>query len=241
MKLINKKNTTYYTDSPFTVFEIDNFLEEKEYNNLLKTFPKENLFGNSTEGNAIDPDNPIYLEHLNNYPVWKNFIDKLHSPKFLEMAYFFSLVPNIRSRGFRALKKWTYKDIKFPFNKLFKRVSIEAHFTILRKNEYLNPHTDATSKLLSMIFYFAEEKTKLSDNGTEFWKNVKNFDAWKNWHNKHIVDEEMLKEFKLENEIFFKSILVGFIKNDISWHSVINFYNNTDEIRKAFVINIRSK
>ena len=27
MKLINKKNTTYYTDSPFTVFEIDNFLE----------------------------------------------------------------------------------------------------------------------------------------------------------------------------------------------------------------------
>ena len=90
MKLINKKNTTYYTDSPFTVFEIDNFLEEKEYNNLLKTFPKENLFGNSTEGNAIDPDNPIYLEHLNNYPVWKNFIDKLHSPKFLEMAYFFS-------------------------------------------------------------------------------------------------------------------------------------------------------
>tara|TARA_B100001057_G_scaffold500955_1_gene619202 strand:+ start:40445 stop:41185 length:741 start_codon:yes stop_codon:yes gene_type:complete len=246
MRSITKKNTTYYTNSPFTVFEIDNFLEENEYYNLLKTFPKEDLFGNSTEGNAIDPDNPIYLEHLGKYPVWKNFIDKLNSQRFINTAYFFSLIPNIKSRGLKAFKKWTQEDIKFPLNKLLKRVSVEAHFTILRKNEHLNPHTDATSKLLSMIFYFAEDKTKLSKNGTEFWKNVKNFDYWKNWNNRHIVDNKELEKFKKENEIFFKSTfeknkLVGFIKNDISWHSVTNFYNNTDEIRKAFVINIRSK
>ena len=46
---------------------------------------------------------------------------------------------------------------------------------------------------------------------------------------------------KFFSKVYLKNKLVGFIKNDISWHSVINFYNNTDEIRKAFVINIRSK
>ena len=143
MKLI-KKNTTYYTDSPFTVFEIDNFLEEKEYNNLLKLFLKKTYLVIQQRVMLLIQITQFILNTLTIIPFGKNFIDKLHSPKFLEMAYFFSLVPNIKSRGFRALKKWTYKDIKFPFNKLFKRVSIEAHFTILRKNEYLNPHTDAT-------------------------------------------------------------------------------------------------
>ena len=246
MKDINQKNTTYYTNNPFTVFEIDNFLNDKEYLDLLKSFPNENLFGASKEGNAINPDNPVYSKHLKKYPEWKIFIDKLNSDKFINSAYLFSLKANIKSRGLRALRKWTTKNFIFPLNKIFKRVSVEAHFTVLRKGEYLNPHTDATSKLLSMIFYFAEDNTKLSENGTEFWKNIKNLNNWRNWNNEHIVSEEEIKKFKIENEIFFKSKfkknkLVGFVKNDVSWHSVMNFYNDTNEVRKAFVINIRSK
>ena len=132
------------------------------------------------------------------------------------------------------------------FKKFFRKVSVEAHFTIQRKGEHLHLHTDAKSKLLSMIFYFADENTNIPNSGTEFWKCNKNSNLWKNWENKHITNKDELNKFKLDNEVFFKSIfeknkLVGFIKTDNSWHSVLDHNIQEGEVRRAFVINIREK
>ena len=89
MKLINKKNTTYYTDSPFTVFEIDNFLEEKEYNNLLKTFPKENLFVIQQRVMLLIQITQFILNTLTIIPFGKILLINYILQNFLEMAYFF--------------------------------------------------------------------------------------------------------------------------------------------------------
>ena len=244
MKEISKKNTSFYTNEPFTVFEIKNFLADENYLELLKTFPIEKKFGNSKDGNVIDPTTEYYVDHLEKNEIWKNFILSLNNEKFISEAYMFSLLPSIKARGLRALKKWTVKEKNFLFKKFFRKVSVEAHFTIQRKREYLHLHTDAKSKLLSMIYYFADENTNIQNSGTEFWKNIKNPNLWKNWENKHIVDKNELDKFKLDNKVFFKSIfeknkLVGFIKSENSWHSVLDHNIEEGEVRRAFVINIR--
>jgi len=243
MKYINKKNTSFLTNKPFTIFEVKNFLSEDFYLKLYNSFPEQKYFGKSSHGNVIDTDNLYFKQHLQKFSVWVDFFKFLNSKKFINSAYTFALIPNLKSRGLRALKKWTIRNLFFPLNKFYRSVKVETYFTIQRKNEHLRPHTDAPSKLLSMIFYFPDINSDVDNMGTEFWKVNKNKTLWKNWKNSHLPDDQ-LKNFKNDNELFFRSKfeknkLVGFVKNDISWHSVLNNSNADNQIRKALVINIR--
>ena len=112
-------------------------------------------------------------------------------------------------------------------------------------DEFIPPHTDAKTKLLSLIFYMPETIFDSSQGGgTNFWKIKENFLPWRNWGNKHILDEEQFLKFKEANKVFFAceykpNKIIGFIKSDVSWHSVpkINFLEN--QRRRAFTINIR--
>ena len=244
MKNLHKKNVDYLIQQPFTIFEIKNFLPEDIYLTLYKNFPEDHSFGKSKEGNVISPKDPFYEEHINKNPVWKIFIEELNSEQFINNAFKFALIPSLKSRGIKALKKWTKKKFLFPFSKFFRKIDVEIHFTIQRMGEHLSPHTDAPTKLLSMIFYFPDENIDPVNSGTEFWISKKNHDLWKNWENKHINSEDELGKFKEDNEIFYKSMfeknkLVGFVKNNVSWHSVLNNNNRGDQLRKALVINIR--
>ena len=244
MKNLHKANVDYLIHRPFTVFEIKNFLSEEKYLELLETFPNTKNFGNSKEGNVIDPGSAYYEDHLNKNKGWNNFISLLNNQKFIDNAYKFALIPSIRARGIKAIKKWTLREKGYLLKKFFRRVTVEAHFTIQRRGEFLNLHTDAKSKLLSMIYYFADDNSNLKNAGTEFWVNKKNYLPWKNWENKHITSKDRINKFKLENEVFFKSNfeknkLVGFIKTNNSWHSVLDHNITAGEVRRAFVINIR--
>ena len=103
------------------------------------------------------------------------------------------------------------------------------------------PHTDATSKLFSMIYYFANDNwTEKEDGNTNFWDIKQNFSKWLNWKNLHIKDENY-NDFINDNYIWHKSIftknkMVGFIKSDRSWHSVDNI--NLKEGSAREVLNI---
>ncbi len=243
MKLINKKNLSFLIKKPFIVFEINNFLEPKRYEELLKNFPSEDLFYNfSDQGSVIEPSDEIFKNKIIIKKIWKDFFDELNSKNFIESAYQFSLISNIKSRGLKALKKWTTSTNKS--NLFYKQVKVEIYFTLLKKGNFLTPHTDAQSKLLSTILYFDDDLNSLTDAGTEFWKNESNEKYWENWENKHLKDKMEIEKFKNENKIFHKSKfeknkLVGFIKTAYSWHSILNPNIKDSQTRKALVINIR--
>ena len=171
----------------------------------------------------------------------ERFFDELNSKNFIESAYRFSLVSNIKSRGLKALKWWTTSNNKSNF--FYREVKVEIYFTLLEKENFLTPHTDAQSKLISTILYFDDDLNPLPMAGTEFWKNISNEKYWKNWENKHLKKNE-IEKFKKENKIFYKSKfeknkLVGFIKSAYSWHSILDPNIKNYQTRKALVINIR--
>ena len=94
-----------------------------------------------------------------------------------------------------------------------------------------------------MVYYLSDDDNEVL-NGTEFWKINKNINKWKNWNNKHLKTELELKNFYEDCEVVHKSNfksnkLVGFVKNDISWHSVMNLAGNENLLRKTFNLYIR--
>ena len=60
--------------------------------------------------------------------------------------------------------------------------------------------------------------------------------------NEHIKDKETEEKLKKNSKIFFipfiKKNLYGFIRNDLSWHTVEPFFVNENFIRKSININL---
>ena len=85
MKLISKKNLSFLVEKPFTVFEINDFLDSKRYEELLKNFPSKDMFSNfSDQGSVIEPSDEIFKNQIINKRIWKDFFDELNSKNFIE-------------------------------------------------------------------------------------------------------------------------------------------------------------
>ena len=237
--------TDFYKSKPFTVFEINNFCSDDLYLNLKKDFPNKSYFTDNIKPSSKDIftcQDPEFKKFLKKSSSWNYFYENIKNENFIKSAYFFSLIPSLKSRGLKALKIWTLKKPKSMIKKLFFReVEILFNFFRITKNKKVMPHTDATSKLFSMIYYFANDNwTEKEDGNTNFWDIKQNFSKWLNWKNLHIKDENY-NDFINDNYIWHKSIftknkMVGFIKSDRSWHSVDNI--NLKEGSAREVLNI---
>ena len=74
------------------------------------------------------------------------------------------------------------------------------------------------------IIFLKNRILKKEGGNTIFWKNIKNQVKWNNWENRHIRIDEY-EDFKSDHIAFHEAKysqnkLVGFVKSDISWHSV---------------------
>ena len=246
MKNLTKKNCTFYTDKPFTVFEIDDFLPQEQFSSLINSFPDKKYFNETldyTTNKQLTSKDHNFAVFLNQNIEWKKFINQLSDKKIIDSAYYFSLISNLKSRGLSFLKKWIKDDENHSKKIFYRKVNWACHFAIQKCNEIIYPHTDSRTKLLSMVYYLSDDDNEVL-NGTEFWKINKNINKWKNWNNKHLKNELELKNFFEDCEIFHKSDfkpnkLVGFVKNDISWHSVMNLTGNENSLRKTFNLFVR--
>ena len=239
MKNISKKNFSFFIDKPFTIFEIENFLPDDQFLNLLHSFPSEANFNTEennikTFSNKNENDKENFKNFLLNNNYWDSFFKKIKSKNFINSAFYTSIIPNFKSRGIGSVKKWTLKDENFFLKKFFRKINIHYRFSINKHNGYLNPHTDARSALLSMVYYISND----FDNncGTEFWRIKKNKKKWTGLTRR--ISEDQFEEFKNDCEIFHKSIfkqnkLIGFFRNDISIHSVTTSSSNINHKRRA--------
>jgi len=136
------------------------------------------------------------------------------------------------------------------FNLFFNRIRVTLEFTYILNKGKIVPHTDDTNKLLSFSLFFPKyqtaEKTKKNKDlyekekniGTVFWKS--DYKSYENIHQEGSSEGRFKTKYKKMLQLPFEGRhLFGFIKNDVSWHSVEPFDITDDYIRHAIIINFR--
>ena len=238
----------FNVNTPCALFVIKNFLNENEYQLLYKKFPGKEYFENKKKNVAketFSSNSENFVKFLQENSSWKEFYMNINSENFVRKAYFESLISNIKSRGLGALRIWSLRKRKSISRFFFREVQIKMNFSRIYESKKIFPHTDVPSKLMSMIYYFADDDWNNEMGGdTVFWKNKKNPKKWQNWENVHI-NENTLQNFLNDNEIFYvtkfePNKLVCFFKNKYSWHSVDQINLKNDKIRKVLNIFIRT-
>ena len=122
---------------------------------------------------------------------------------------------------------------------LFSKLETRYTFSFIKNNGGIFPHTDAQRKYLSLMIYFPDEIYDDKDYGTTFWTSND-----KNSQNIQIDKDEELKNFKKNSKIAYKSdfepnCLYGFLRSDLSWHSVEPLDINKNYVRKSININMK--
>lgn len=239
---------------PFCIFEMNNFFENHVYKDLNNNFPNEAQFeGIHQNGKKIFFNN----KHENFYKfinsnIWGEFYNHLNKKQ--EINKLIELIrPELQKiRNRNGLKKFLFTEKasrsiqKKIYNKLLKLLNYRSirlgfEFSIIKKNCFIPPHLDTENKLLSLMIYFPLKRNEYSSLGTNFYlkKNdaPNKFDTWESKY----LDKANVTDFYNNYEIFFKSKfeenkLVGFIKNDKSWHDFSEF--KSDFVRKSVNINL---
>lgn len=241
---LNFKKKNKLIREPFTIFEIQDYLSSNDFKDLYENFPDEKYFDKNENGiikDTFSSSSEKFSEFLLDNSNWKKFYESVNTESFIKKAFLESLFPNFKSRGISALKIWTLVEKKNFLKLFFRKVNVKFIFSRITKSKKIMPHTDATGKLMSLIYYFADPDWSEKKGGnTIFWKTS---DKWKNWENKHVT-EENFEIFSKENKVIHESKfeankLIGFFKSDYSWHSVDEIKPEKNESRKVLNIFIR--
>ena len=248
---LNKYDKIVY--EPFCIFEKNNFLENSFYQKLKDNFPEEKeLVGIHKNGKKIFLNNKQEEVHqFIKSNIWGEFYDYFNNKNLLN-----SLIKLIRPELKKIKGRSNFQNYYFNkrhsesfYNRFYKKllkvinynsIKLGFEFSIIKKDCFIPPHCDTENKLLSLMIYFPlnEEYVNLGTNFYSKKKNSKlNLDTWESKY----LEQENFKAFYDNYEIFYKSKfeenkLVGFIKNDKSWHDVSEFQKNL--IRKSLNINL---
>jgi len=259
-KRIKKLDISY--KQPFVIFEKKSFFDQNKYQNLFNNFPDKKYFlKKDKKGGKLSFSNKdeIFFKFLRNNQIWSDFYNEINSSSFLEK--FLDLIKkdlkNIDQR--KKLKNFIYinNDKKHYLSSKIKKKIISAfatpvrigmQFSIIKSGNFIPPHCDTTNKLLSLMIYFPDihetSKYKNKTLGTNFFKiknNLKTnlFDGWNNTLLSKKDTNIFLKNYELfHTSKFEKNKIVGFVKNDKSWHNVDKFNLHGSNFRKSVNINL---
>ena len=246
------EQASFYSDEPFTIFEIDEFLPDVVYKKLVNNVHEHHL------------PNAVYDARGNKKKIilkGKNYSDFPASP-FKSLACFFLskdffewfVRTNLLRSGFMGEAVLINDSSKININELRQKAKQDGvnrkfyetiiQYSSMKKNCFIPPHTDDKRKRLSLVLYLPGEDLSIEmqrNLGTIFYRPKKFRRAWKNSASKLLSDRKtksFLKKYEIAHVSMFKpNRCVGFIKNDISWHAVAP--NNYDYDRRAIVINIK--
>jgi len=239
---------------PFYIFMIENFLDEREYQLLYENFPNEILEkkipdnGNKYRFNLSDKEFELLskkkkislkiLEKLFNEEICIDLINKLKKELFVSrlvnFRYIFSLLRKPKITNTQPKKNLFHKLFYSYFERNFE-------FSCMKRDSFIQPHTDKKTKLLSLMLYFPSKNLENLEIGTTFYKsNIKNFnnkamDLFSK-ENKSFFDENFKETVTFP---FKRKNLYCFIKSDLSWHAVKKLDIPSNENRNSININIK--
>lgn len=247
-KKLNSESISIIQKKPYVIFKIDNFLDENLYNEIEKSYPvlekesKDKNF-NYNQVNKYDKiqkfnrllENNQYLKEFDEYIESQSFFNFLAKNFYLSSALsqnnFFR-----KLRYLRPIKKNVGKKNFLDF--LTSKVSIKYDYTTIFNNGYKRPHVDSIRKYISLLLYFPSSEHNDSEYGTSFWLSKS-----KNFSNTHLLNDKIFKHFKDNNKLIYKTpfkknCLYGFIRNDLSWHSVEPVNISENYMRRCITINL---
>tara|TARA_Y200000002_G_scaffold131739_1_gene108574 strand:- start:60934 stop:61812 length:879 start_codon:yes stop_codon:yes gene_type:complete len=251
------KDSSYYSEKPFVVFSNDNFIDKSiylEFISEIKALFKEADWEKGATGkkrfkydpyNINDNDlNETILNFINIFSTkeFKQWFRQTHEC-FYDVGLLGSFFPKLN-----FIKK-LLKIINLISRKLFKLkafniYSTQVEFSKIGPGASISPHTDSFTKRMALVFYTPLSELNqdmIKSWGTTFWQAKPGLKPLKSWFSNHKIDQKELRNFYDENEVFTSidyeaNKINGFIKSDLSWHSVEK--NNYEENRVAIVINI---
>jgi len=237
----------FFLNDPFVIFEKNKFLDANLYNQLDRTFPNVSFFESKHKlGNKLFLNNKsnTFFDFMNANHEW-NLLYKYFKKEETAIRLFelFSReISKIEERKkiqkISIIKNYSNNLIS-KFKKIYLGLSgytsirIGFEFSLIANNCFIPPHCDTDNKLLSLMMYFPpsdHSKDVYENLGTNFYQTKsnakKNFDSW---HSTMLNNDETIS-FNDNYEIFYKSLfsenkLVGFIKNNKSWHDASAFQN----------------
>ena len=122
----------------------------------------------------------------------------------------------------------------------------EIEYSSIKCGSFIPPHTDSAKKRLSFVFYLPDPSRTLNSEerlalGTVFWKPKNNIHKPLRRFDCRLLDGAERARFFEEYEpckvaSYEPNSFCGFIKTDMSWHTVNSFENDYD--RRAIVINV---
>ncbi len=251
------KLSEFYSEKPFIIFYNDNFIEPDIYDHfILKMkylFNDQKWSEDATGKKRFKFDvNRRKIKGLDEMisdfvgifgtKEFKGWFKQTHEC-FYNKGIFGSVFPKykIEKLILKIINKISRKIFKL---KAFNVYTAQVEFSKLPSGASLVPHTDSYTKRMALVFYTPFTKTTREMTkkwGTTFWKAKTGQMPIRSWLSNHQLNNQELKNFFNKNEVLksidYKSNRVnGFIKNDLSWHSVEK--NTLNEDRVAVVINI---
>lgn len=248
------KDFDYFTKDPFVIFEKKNFIDELSYKKLVKEIYSYKDFQRSylesgnkksttIHGSNISTLNDGTFKDFCTAILHKNFFlwfKKTHLP-FFKTKFFKIYLIRRRNIFFRIFNRLS-KILRLPISVFY----TEIEYSSITTGNHIPPHTDINSKRLSFVFYLPDMNKNFSSEinkqlGTTFWKAKETaVSPIKRFASTFLKDKE-IKDFYRDYEQSYTSTfepnkIVGFIKSDISWHSVEKF--NFEYDRRAIVINV---
>ncbi len=244
--------------TPFTYFICDDFFASSEYEKLRTSFPSVNQFrlitgrsgnkkGSSKDGKwVLDTTNPEKWEQFvsaSSSKSWVEFINQITSDEFLEelKQVFY---PEIKlSHPTIADKRWRFTKDTNDNNVGSEIQEMEPYlqFSKMENGSFIEPHKDSINKIFTLIFYFPSEEW-LSSNSSGGGTNIHKVNYPEASIDRRNIYFEFSRFTKLVDSVDFKpNRLMGFIKNNKSYHSIGPINCETEQFRDAFILNVSAK
>jgi hypothetical protein len=264
---INKNKLKYKNKKPFISFEINNFLDEKEFKDTIINAPNPENF---KKNECIVEENKIALSSQNKLAFDKYFTKNKSMKSFLdffnqnkvkkffikEFKYYFIYY---QYQSFMTIltnkeKKHIYVNLKLivkTFLTLIKSLMIifnhidlyaRIEYSFIKNEGRIVPHTDSKSKFISLMLYFP----KYQINEPEFQKEKKigtilHDSKNSNFSSTHLKGEKLnnfYKNSKILQQFPFEPFhLFGFMRSPYSWHSLEEINVNNEYQRFSININ----
>lgn len=251
--LVSNRSPVFHKD-PFGYFVIDNYLPADFYAALLDQFPSPEWFQSETKtGNKRGFDTLRYLAKFNEFCAqsrpWGQLVEAYRHPAF--MADLFKVVrPGLwDARGLKGLRPWhdTTEGNSVSRKSLPWEVStkMDFQFSHMERDSFIQPHSDAGRKLVSIMLYLPPKEWKPEYGGaTRFFRgrDAAKAKKWQTW-DINSVPQDRMEEFGKDMEPFMEfdyrpNRLVVFLKSDCTFHDVPPLQSPAGLVRSSFNINV---
>ena len=234
--LVEKVLSMKLATDPFIVFTSDDILPMEVFHAMRRSFPSSKFELTETDGylnrSTLRLDQKVLQELILSEPAWEVFFSSVTSSEFLA-ALQRRLAPHLRKeRGFKVYLPWILSMKKEPLSSFKRVLELFPSLTIdsLSKGATIPPHRDASRKLITIMFYFADDDWEKEWGGGTIFFRCKSKEAariWRRtkWRHLNGVPKDKINKFydlfeEYQKAEFKSNGLVGMCASQGSYHAV---------------------